>query len=458
MSQFIFTAGAFLLALGILVIVHEYGHYAVARLMGVKVLRFSVGFGRILYSKRRGKDGTEWVIAAIPLGGYVKMLDEQEGDVAPEELPRSFNRQAVWRRMLIVVAGPVANLLLAVLVYWAVYCYGTAELRPILGEPPVASAAAEAGIQSGERVVKVGEESVLTWQEMRWRLLEQAAVGETLALQLITPDGRSVLRHLNVQRVASDGWQGDAMDKLGIQFYRPSIPPILGKILADSAAQRAGLLPGDEIRYINNTEILSWLDLIKTVIAAPNLPLEFEFIRAGKTQRLFVTPDAVLKDGQNIGRIGAMAQQAQEARNSLNERMVTVRYGLLPGLVKALKETLDKSLFNLAMIGKMITGEVSWRNISGPVTIADYAGQSAKMGVPYYLNFLAIISISLGVLNLLPIPILDGGHLLYYVLEIIRRKPLSPRSMELGQRLGMALILLLMVCAFYNDFNRLFFG
>ncbi|MBL0165806.1 MAG: RIP metalloprotease RseP [Propionivibrio sp.] len=455
MSNFLYYLAAFALILGVLIVVHEYGHYLVARWVGVKVLRFSVGFGRALISKRIGRDGTEWALGMFPLGGYVKMLDEREGDVAPEELHRSFNRQSVWRRMAIVAAGPAANLLLAIFVYWGLFWYGTEELKPILGTPVAASPAAASGMQSGERVLKVGGELVQTWQDLHWVLIRQAVDQDSIEFEVINPRNEITIRHLDVSSARAGGWEGDALARLGISFYRPRIPPVLGKISPDSAAAAAGLQAGDEILMIDDKPVTAWPDVVQNVRNSPGKTLDFEIQRQGDRLFIEITPVPVEEGGKKIGRIGASVRDTGASRS---EMMITVRYGLISALGKAIYETWDKSVFSLVMIGKMITGEVSWRNISGPVTIADYAGQSAKLGMGYYLKFLALVSISLAVLNLLPIPILDGGHLLYYVVEIIKRGPLSERSMEIGQQIGLALMLMLMAFAFYNDINRLISG
>ncbi len=456
MSNFFFYLAAFALVLGVLVIVHELGHYLVARWAGVRVLRFSLGFGRVLWSKRCGPDATEWAIGAFPLGGYVKMLDEREGDVLPEEAHRAFNQQTVYWRMAIAAAGPLANFLLAIVLYWGIFWHGTEELKPILGTPPAASAAAAAGIENGERVLKVAGETVATWQDMHWLLLRRAVDQDAIDFEVINARNEIAIRHLNVSVARESGWEGDSLDKLGVRFFRPKIRPLLGRIDADSAAELAGLRSGDEILAIGEKTIETWPDVVQTVRQSPGKTLDFSILRDSQHLRLKVTPVSVDERGHEIGRIGAMASESAQPPRS--ELMTTVRYGILSALNRAVSETWDKSVFSLVMIGKMITGEVSWRNLSGPVTIADYAGQSARLGLDYYLKFLALVSISLGVLNLLPIPILDGGHLLYYVVEIIRRGPLSERTMEIGQQIGLALLLMLMAFSFYNDINRLISG
>ena len=455
MSNFFYYLAAFALVLGVLIVVHEFGHYIVARCVGVKVLRFSVGFGRALWSRRIGRDGTEWAIGAFPLGGYVKMLDEREGPVAPEELHRSFNRQRVWRRMAIVAAGPVANLILAVVLYWGLFWHGVEELKPVFGTPVAASPAASAGFENGERALKVGGDFVQTWQDMRWVLLRKAVDQDSVEFEVVNPHQEIAIRRLDVSLARADGWKGDALDKLGLRFFQSNSPPVVGEITPGSAAAATDLRPGDVIVAIDQKPIATGADVVGIVRVSAGKTLSFTVKRADKPLEISITPVAEERDGQKIGRIGALIKEGGFERDEL---MVTVRYGPFSSFGKAVTETWDQSAFSLVMFGKMITGEVSWRNIGGPVTIADYAGRSAKLGLNYYLKFMALVSISLAVLNLLPIPILDGGHLLYYLVEIVKRGPLSERSMEIGQQIGLALLLMLMVFAFYNDINRLISG
>ena len=455
MNDFLYYIAAFALLLGVLIVVHELGHYLVARLAGVKVLRFSVGFGRALWVRQFGRDRTEFSIGVFPIGGYVKMLDEREGSVLPAELHRSFNRKSVWRRMAIVAAGPAANLLLAIALFWVLFWNGTDELKPILGKPAIASPAETAGIESGELVLKVAGDPVRTWQEMRWSLLREAVDQESVELEVINERNEIAIRRLDVKTAKADGWQGDALEKLGLGFFRPRIPPIIGSVAEGGPAEKAGLRQGDEISRINETPLSTWPDVVHYVRSSPDVPAEFAIKRNGEAMSVMVTPERVVEKGVAFGRIGAAVD---EKGLSLDALMTRVSYGPAVSLQKAVIETWDKSVFSLVMIGKMIVGDISFRNISGPVTIADYAGRSAKLGLDYYLKFLALVSISLAVLNLLPVPILDGGHLLYYLLEIIRRKPLSDRTMEIGQQIGMALMLTLMALAFYNDINRLISG
>ena len=455
MNGFFFYALAFAVLLGVLIVVHELGHFFVARWCGVKVLRFSVGFGRPIFSRRYGRDQTEWALAAFPLGGYVKMLDEREAEVAPEELPRSFNRQSVWKRMAIVAAGPLANFLFAVGLYWGVFYHGSEELRPLLGRPVAESPAAFAGLMDGERVAKVDGIEILTWQDLRWLLIRRAVDQDSVELEVVNDRQEIAFRRLDLARARSQGWEGDAIEKLGLTLHRPKVPPIIGSVAAGSAAEAADLRTGDRIVAIGTENVENWHEVVQRVREAPGRPLDFSIIRGGTLLQVKITPAVREENAVQIGRIGAGVRDGAELRRQM---MVNVHYGALESLSRAIQETWDKTVFSVEMIGRMLIGEVSWKNISGPVSIADYAGQSARLGLDYYLKFMALVSVSLGVLNLLPVPILDGGHLLYYVAEIIKGRPLSERSLDLSQRIGMALLLLLMACAFYNDISRLLSG
>jgi regulator of sigma E protease len=449
------TVAAFIVALGVLIVVHEYGHYLVARLCGVKVLRFSVGFGKSLYTRHIGKDRTEWVIAAIPFGGYVKMLDEREGPVAPQDAARAFNRQSVWRRFAIVVAGPVFNFAFAILVYAGLFMYGLPEARPLLAEPPAGSAAALAGLRAGDTVRRAGNEAIATWQELRWRVLQAALQRETLRLETLNERGHIANPTLDLRDFPADDVESDALERVGLRLYRPPLDPVLGQVVTGGAAERAGLAAGDRVVRVDGAPLDSWDALVTAVRARPSKPLRLTVERDGTTRNVEVVPDPVGPAEARIGRIGA----APLVPPSHAEKMVVrVQHGVAQSFAKAAAKTADISLFSLKMLGKMLLGEVSWKHLSGPVTIADFAGQSAQMGWISYLTFLALISISLGVLNLLPIPLLDGGHLMYYLIEIVKGRPVSERAIELGQRVGLALLLVMMAFAFYNDLNRLLTG
>ena len=455
MSELLFYLAAFAVVLGVLIVFHEYGHYAAARLCGVKVLRFSIGFGHVLWQKRLGRDGTEWAVSAFPLGGYVKMLDEREGDVAPEEAHRAFNRQSVGRRSLIVAAGPAANFLLAILLYWGIFMAGSDELKPILGSPPDGSPAAMAAIANGEEVRSVDGQSVATWDDFRWLLLQKAVAQESADLEVINEQGEIAVRRLFLAAAGEQGWEGDALERLGIAFYRPQLPAVIGRLVAGGAAERAGLQAGDRVLALDGQTISLWHELVIHVRGAVGRPIQVEFERAGQSMTVDVMPEAVVERGREVGKIGVAVAETGEIRRDIR---IFVRYGVIDAAGKALAETWDKSVFSLVMLGKMMTGDVSWKNLSGPVTIADYAGQSAKLGLDYYIKFMALVSISLGVLNLLPIPVLDGGHLMYHMIEVVRRRPLSERAMGIAQQIGLSLLFALMAFAFFNDFNRLFSG
>ena len=449
------TIASFVVALGVLIVVHELGHYLVARLCGVKVLRFSVGFGRALFARRVGADQTEWVVAAVPLGGYVKMVDEREGPVAPADLARAFNRQGVWRRIAIVVAGPVANFLLAVLLYWALFLSGVQEAKPIVAAPEPGTVAAQAGIARGDTIRAINDEPVTSWQDVRWRLLQLVLDRKSAKLEVLDARRAIEWRSLDLSRVVADEVEGDLLAKIGLRLFRPDVPAVIGKVLPGGVAERAGLAAGDRVVTVNEEPLPTWDALVAKVRASPGRVLAFEVLRAGAVRRIELTPEAATQGVETFGRIGA-APHVDEA--ALKAYYLEVRYGPVEAAAKAAAKTWEMSVFSLRMLGKMIVGEVSWRNLSGPVTIADYAGQSASLGLAPYLTFLALISISLGVLNLLPIPLLDGGHLMYYAIELLKGSPVSERVMELGQRAGLAVLLFLMAFAFYNDINRLISG
>ena len=455
MSNLPLYLAAFIVVLGVLIVFHEFGHYAVARICGVKVLKFSIGFGRVLWQRRLGRDQTEWAISVFPLGGYVKMLDEREGEVPPEELGRAFNRQSVGKRSLIVAAGPFANFLLAILLYWIVFMQGSNELLPLLGTPPEATPAAVAGIRNGEQVRSVDGQTVATWDDFRWLLLQKAAAQEYVDLEVVNEHHELAVRRLSLGAAAEQGWEGDALARLGIVFFRPDTPPVIGKLVPGGPGERFGLAVGDLLLSVNGAKIRTWYEFVMLIRDAPGKPVRLEFERHGQSVDVELVTDSVIEGGKEIGKIGVAV-----AENPDGERQVKtfVRYGFLAAGSKALVETWDKSVFTLVMMGKMLTGEVSWRNLSGPVTIADYAGQSARLGLDYYLKFMALVSISLGVLNLLPIPVLDGGHLMYHTIEVVRRRPLSERAMEVAQQFGLSILVVLMAFAFFNDLNRLFFG
>ena len=441
----------FLVAIGILVVVHEFGHYLAARLAGVKVLRFSVGFGKPLLVKRVGRDRTEWTLSALPLGGYVKMLDEREGEVPAAEAHRSFNRATVWRRIGIVAAGPIANFLLAIVLYWALFLNGLPAMKPLVGEPPSGTPAARAGLVAGDEIRRVNGVDTPSFQDLRLNLLRAGVAGDPLQLELA--DGRHVT--LETMPLETESLERDTLRPLGIVRYDPEIEPVIGTVLPDGAAARAGFRSGDRLVAANGQPVASWQDWVKMVRKHPGSPLKIAYERQGQRGELTVTPDAVDEGGQRIGKIGAGPKVDATVLDAL---MTEVRYGPLEALWQGAAKTWDMSVFTLEMMGRMVLGQVSWKNLSGPLTIADYAGQSAALGWISFVGFLALVSVSLGVLNLLPIPLLDGGHLMYYVAEVFTGRPVSERTMEIGGRVGMTLLLLLMSFALFNDLQRLISG
>jgi regulator of sigma E protease len=452
---FVQKALSFIVALGVLIVVHEFGHYLAARLCNVRVLRFSVGFGRPLATWRLGRDATEWSIAAIPFGGYVKMLDEREAPVDPQDLPRAFNRQGVGRRFLIVVAGPVFNFLFAIAVYAGLYMHGLPEARPVLAAPAAGTLAQSAGFAAGDTVRSIEGDPIATWQDLRWRVLQGALQRETLRFEVAAERGDISMHLLDLRGFPSEDVESDALERIGLRLYRPPLAPVVGRVIPGSVAERAGLLPDDRVTHVDGVPVTTWEQLVRAIRERPDAGLRLTIERGGVQLGIELVPDAVAENGTRIGRIGVSPRIPAAETERI---VVRVSYGPVDSLAKAAAKTWDISVFSLRMLGKMLIGEVSWKHLSGPVTIADYAGQSAQMGWLSFATFLALISISLGVLNLLPIPLLDGGHLMYYSLEFIKGSPVSERAMELGQRVGLALLLFVMAFAFYNDINRVFSG
>ncbi|MGZ8256431.1 MAG: RIP metalloprotease RseP [Gallionella sp.] len=449
------TLLAFVGAIAALVTFHEFGHFWVARRCNVKVLRFSLGFGKVLYSKRFKGSDTEWVLSAIPLGGYVKMLDEREGEVAAHELHLAFNRKPVLQRMAIVVAGPLANFLLAITLYCGLFMYGVPGIKPILGEVSANSAAASAQLASGATVLTVNEDAIPTWQELRWNLLERALRHETVTLQTLDKAGKTRSHSLDLSSLQAGDLDGEFMDKLGLHVYEPPLLPVIGKLTADGVAGQVGLQTGDLVLRANGIALQRWQDLVREVSTHPEQSVLLEIQRGVRQLTITLQPRKVMEGGKAVGKIGA-GPQVDEAQ--WQAMFTTVSYAPLSALQHALRKTWETSIISLKMMGKMVLGEVSLKNLSGPITIADYAGQSASMGGVAYLTFLALVSISLGVLNLLPIPLLDGGHLLYYAAEFIKGSAVSEKSWEIGQKIGIALLGTMMLFAFYNDINRIISG
>ena len=449
------TIAAFAVAIGILVTFHELGHYWVARWCDVKILRFSIGFGRALWLKKAGPDQTEWVIGILPLGGYVKMADERDGSADAADKARAFNNKSVWQRIAIVLAGPLANFVLAAFLYWCLFVSGTPGTRPYLAVPVANSPAERAGFVEFDLITKVGDRAVRTWGDARLALLEEAVKRESVDIEIEDTAGRRQLKRLNMDAVGKDDLDKDFLAKVGLSSYRMKVLPVVDEVLIGSAADRAGLKAGDRVLSVQGQAVDRWETLVARISARPGETTDIEVDRAGIQIGLTVTPEAVTVNGKTIGRIGVKPRLDRSVAEKMS---VVVRYGPFDAISKAWAKVWDMSIFSLKMMGRMITGDVSWKNLSGPITIADYAGQSAQLGWIPYVSFLALISISLGVLNLLPIPVLDGGQLMYYIAEILKGSPVSEKVMEIGQQVGLTLLLGLTAFAFYNDIHRLVTG
>jgi regulator of sigma E protease len=452
MDSFLTSAAALIVTLGLLIAFHEYGHFWVARRMGVKVLRFSIGFGKPLWSKKAGSDQTEYVLAAIPLGGYVKMLDEREGEVPAEEAHRAFNRQPVRKRIAIVVAGPLFNFIFAILAYFAMYTMGVPGVKPMVGDVSPESPAAQAGIVKGDEIVRVGSEETPTWNTVRMALLRYSLDTDHIVLHVKDQNGSIHDAPLDLQGITMEDKQKHLVSRLGMEPFIPEYPAIIGQLSEDGAAQRDGLRPGDRVLSVDGQEVSLWEDWVDVIRENPEKTLSVEVERGGAVQVIQLTPKREQTDQGEIGRIGAAPQVSQEM---IDKYRAVVTYGPVKALWTGVTETWRMSVLTLRMLGKMLVGEVSLENLSGPITIATYAGYTASIGLTTFLSFLAIVSISLGVLNLLPIPILDGGHLLMYLIEGIKGKALSEDMQAKMQQVGMVILAMLMMLAFYNDIMRL---
>ena len=449
------TVLAFLFTLGVLIVVHEYGHYRVALACGVRVLRFSIGFGRVLWRRQASPDSTEFVVCALPFGGYVRMLDEREGTVAPADVDRAFNRKSLWQRTAIVAAGPAANLLLAVALYAAAHWIGVDEPKAVLGPPAAASVAERAGLHAGDWVRSVSGDGsewreVRSLTDLRWQVTQSLLRGESLELIVSGRDGRGQRRTtLDLASLAASEVDAKLMQRVGLGSAFSE--PVLGEVKTGGAGAAAGLKTGDRVLAIDGRAIADALEARDAIRASGKTgvatPMQWRIERNGARLDLVVTPAIVVEAGNRMGRLEVVPGRPPE--------MVSVQYGMVDGLGAAITQTWQMSALTVKMLGKMIVGQASLKNLSGPVTIADYAGQSVRLGLAYYLGFLAVVSVSLGVLNLLPLPVLDGGHLMYYLFEAVTGRQVSELWLERLQRGGVAIMLMMMSLALYNDMARL---
>jgi len=453
----LWSLGGFVVAVCVLVTVHEFGHYWVARRLGFKVLRFSVGFGRALWTRLGGADRTEYVLAAIPLGGYVKLLDEREAPVSVEDLPRSFTHRPHWQRIVVLLAGPGANFLFAILLLTAMLLVsGSTELRPLLGTVRADSPAARAGVRSGDEIVGVNRHDVSTQRQVWLELLDGVTQRGPLTLRLRDARGQERLAQLEFaspaeRRAMSDPTTG--LGGLGLRFQELPIPPVIGAVTPDGPAARAGLKAGDEIVSVNGEPVADFLALVALVRAHPGETIAVQYRRAGRDASTRVAVAGVVQDGVRIGRI-----QVTQPHTPLYPPGVLrhVSYGPFAALAEASHEAWSMTVLQARMLTRMLAGEVSVKNLSGPLTIAQLAGDSAAAGVAAFLSFLVLISLALGFMNLLPIPILDGGQVVMQAIEWLKGSPLSERVYAVGQQLGIAMVVLLLGLALYNDISRQF--
>ncbi len=449
------TIIAFLITIGVLVTVHEFGHYQVAKWCGVKVLKFSIGFGQPLWSKTLGKDRTQFIIAAIPFGGYVKFLDERElnesaDQVKPtypeSDLKRAFNRQPVLKRMAVVLAGPFANLLLAVALYWMLLMMGVMGIKPTLGIVPAHSYASAAGFVSKETIQSINGFSVDTWQEVNFLLLKESLKSDSVEIQTFSKMHGAFKRQLNVSTLSFDQPNQDVMATLGFTYQYTNLQAKIGEVKKSGIAATAGFKRNDIIISVNKEKIHGWQNFSTIIKQNPNVQLKVSVKRGDQVLLLTVKPEPVKLGNKTEGMIGVAV---------LDTRLSKINYPVWRALTKACQSTWDTSILSLKLMGKLITGQLSIKNMSGPVTIANAAGDSAERGWKQFVGFLAFISISIGVMNLLPIPVLDGGHFMYYMAELLTGKPVPESVMVIGQKIGFLLLGLMMLVAFYNDLSRL---
>jgi regulator of sigma E protease len=440
---------SFIVALALLIAVHEFGHFWVARKLGVKVLRFSIGFGKPIWKRKSRVDDTEYVLAAVPLGGYVKMLDEREGEVDEQDKPVAFNNKSVWVRFAIVAAGPIFNFLFAILILWIMYMTGIHGLKAVVGDIVKDSYAEQGGFQYGDQILRIDDVETPTWNMVRMNLLDAALDNKTVRIDVRDSNGEIKLRNLKMDAFADPVESKDLLGDLGLQLWSP--PAELGELVEGGASERAGLKEGDIIISVDNRAIKYWIDWVKEVRNNPGKEVEVLVDRDGSQHAITLHIEEVKSKGKLIGK-------AQVALPTKYWDMLDVRidYTVFEAFEAGVVRTWDMSVLMLRVLGRIVMGDSSLKNISGPLTIAQYAGSTANLGIIPFLSFLSIVSISLGVLNLLPIPVLDGGHLFYYLIEMITGKPVSEQFQATAQQFGIFLLVALMALAFYNDILRLF--
>ncbi len=455
MGEFLYSALGFVVALGILVTVHEFGHFWVARKLGVKVLKFSVGFGKAIWSRTAGPDDTEYAIGAIPLGGYVKMLDENEDEngISEAELPRAFNRQPLWKRTSIVLAGPMFNFIFAILAYWIVFSMGVDGIAPVVGKVVEDSIAEAGGFRAGDEITHIDGRPNRSWDEQRLYLYNQAFSRKRIEVDVIDTSGMQQHRIMDLSGLSLHQINPGLLESgIGLIGFIPEIPAQIGSVDPGSPADLAGLRTGDTVLYIDGETVSAWQDMVILVQARAGKSARFDVIREGEVVAISIIPARIEQDGRVFGRIGVRPAPIELP----DEVLVHVEYGPLEAFGRSVENVWIMSSVTLKMLWKILRFEVSAKNISGPLTIAQYAGQTVRVGVDRFLLFLAVVSISLGVINLLPIPLLDGGHLLYYAIELFTGGPVSREVMLWGQQIGIVALFGLMSLAFYNDIVRLF--
>ena len=454
--QFIINVAAFIVAIGVLVAVHEFGHFWVARKLGIRVLRFSIGFGKPLYRRVIGKDPVEFVVAAVPLGGYVKLLDEREGNVPEHELPRAFNRQPVWKRIATLLAGPAMNLIFAIALYWVLFTAGVPAIKPIVGEITPNSIAAQAGLRYEDQILEIGGKPTPTLEAATLAIIEDLTDDGTINMTVRGVDGADRDLSLPVGDRSRALTQPEALlPGLGFEIWRPRVKPIIGLVNKGTAGERAGLHVGDEILAIDGERISHFQQLVNRVKPNPGRTVTLQVRRDGAVRNMKVTIGEETKSGRKTGLIGiAPKDQRIPTGRTLEDMLTLQKYSAVAAVGQAATKTWDTSVFTLRIVGRIVTGDVSLQAISGPISIAETTGFAARQGWRTFLGTLALISISLGVLNLLPIPILDGGQVVYQLAELVKGGPVSERAQLLGQQIGIAMLILMMTLAFYNDIAR----